>query len=183
MFVDIVFLFLFIGALVLGFFQGVVRLAVILVAFYLSLVLASFYFFSFGKFLVKSFHTTTSVGQYVGFVIVMLVALALLTAAGLYTFRYAKLPGQLLYVDRISGMFLGMVFGSLLLGIFGVLLWNLMIERGAETLELPIMHWLGRSVRNSFLMGYFSDYVLPRAYDFADPVLPDSARIIFAVSQ
>lgn len=181
MFIDFVFIVFFVGFVALGFFQGVIRMTILLVTFYLSVVLASFYFISFGRFLADQFDTTTFVGQYVGFVIIMMVGHALLAAAGLYTFRYAKMPGQLMYLDRVLGTLVALILAVLFLGIFAVVLWNLMITRGGERINFPVMKFLGGSVRNSLLLHYFSTYLLPRAYAFADPILPRQVRIIFAV--
>ncbi len=188
MFIDMIFILALVGILVLGFFQGLIRLSILLVTFYLSVVLASLYFTSFGYFLHNKFGSSggaasIATSQYLGFVIILLIGYAMLAAAGLYTFREVKMPGQLEYVDRISGVFIALILGALFLGIFAIVLWNLMIVKHAEDIRLPIMKMLGRSVRNSFLLGLFSSHILPRAYNFADPILPDAARIIFAVGE
>ena len=104
----------------------------------------------------------------------------LLTAAGIYTFRYAQLPGQLQYLDRIVGTVLGMVLGALIVGIVATLLYNLMIVRGGRNIEFPIMRALGSSVATSSILQYFSQFLLPQTYALLDPVLPDGAALIFA---
>lgn len=180
-FVDLSFLLLFVTSLAVGFFQGSIRLVVLIIAFYLSLVLASLYFQPVGGWLVSNFGTTRYVGEYVGFALVLLIGFALLAAAGIYTFRYASLPGQLLYIDKVVGMILGVLLGALLIGMFGVLLWNLMIVRGGQNIDLPVMQWLGRQVAGSFLLQFFANEILPQVYGLLDPILPDSAAIIFAV--
>jgi membrane protein required for colicin V production len=177
--IDLVFIFLFVFFLYLGFAQGVIRVAILLVTFYLSIVLASLYYRQLGRWLAYKFDSTTLVGQYVGFVIIMLIGFAFLAAAGLYTFRELQFPGQLMYLDRALGMFLSLFLTALVLGMFAVILWSLMITRGGERINLPLMRILGGSVRSSFLLSYFSTHILPGAYNFADPILPDSARMIF----
>lgn len=186
MFIDIVFILLLVGFLALGFFQGLIRLAVLLVTFYLSIVLASLYFIPLGGFLETRFGTpgdpaSVATSQYLAFVIILLIGYAVLAAAGLYTFRNVHMPGQLQYLDRIIGVLLALFLAALFLGIFAIILWNLMVVKEAETIELPIMQWLGNSVRNSFLLRVFASSILPQAYHVADPILPDNARIIFAV--
>lgn len=181
MFIDLVFIFLMVGFIAAGFFQGVIRMTILLVAFYLGVVLASFYFFSLGLFFVTKFKTTLFVGQYVAFALIMMIGFAWLSAAGLYTFRYAKFPKQLMYLDNVLGTLVALILAALFLGLFAVILWNMMIIKGGERIDLPIMKWLGGSVRKSFLLKYFSIYLLPKAYAFASPILPSSARIIFAV--
>lgn len=179
MFIDLLFLFLLVGILIISFFQGVIRMTILLVSFYLSIVLASLWFRPFGAFLKKSFHSTIYVGQYVAFALILLVGLAAISAAGLYTFRYAKVPGRFLMVDHIIGVLMGLVLAGLVLGIFAVLLWNLMVERGGCSIDFPVVKWLCRSIRNSFLLGYFARHILTKTYSIADPVLPDDVRILF----
>jgi uncharacterized membrane protein required for colicin V production len=180
-FIDIVLILVFFGMLAAGFFQGMIRLLVLIVAMYLSLVLASLYYPAVGEFFVDQFGAQRFVAQYVGFALVLFFGLVLLAAAGIYTFRYAKLPGQLQYLDRIIGTVLGMIMGALLVGLLAVLLWNLMILRGGQNIDFPIMRALGRSVGSSAILQYFANSLLPRTYNFIDPVLPDGAALIFAV--
>lgn len=180
-FIDILLILLFFGMLVLGFFQGMIRLVVLLLAFYLSLVLASLYYPAVGEFFVRRFDAQRFVGQYVGFALVLFFSFIALSAAGVYTFRYAQLPGQLQYLDRIVGTLLGMVLGVILVGIFAALLWNLMIVRGGRTIDFPFMRSLGTSVATSPMLNYFANFLLPELYAILDPVLPDGAALIFAV--
>lgn len=189
MLIDLLFLLLLVGALALGFFQGVIRLSVLLIAYYLSVVLASFLFIPLGYFFLNKFGTDLNVGLYVAFALIMMLSMAILAAYGLYSVRDVHtqmqdfLPGKLMYLDKTAGVFVALVLVALFLGMFAVLLWNLMIVKGAETIDLPIMRFLGGSVRKSFLLRYFAAYILPTAYNFADPVLPDGAAIIFAVAK
>ncbi|GAB4437102.1 MAG: CvpA family protein [Chloroflexi bacterium OHK40] len=178
---DILFILLFFATLAVGFFQGMVRLLVVIVAFYLALVLASLYYPSLGEIFVRNFGTERYVGQYVAFALVLFFAFLLLAIAGLYTFRYFRMPGGLEFVDRVVGSVLGMIFGALLIGIFAALLWNLMIVRGGRNIEFPLMAALGRSIANSFVLNYFSTEVLPLVYGLLDPILPEGADLLFLV--
>lgn len=179
--IDIFFILLFFGVLAAGFFQGMVRLLVLIVAFYLALVLASLYYPSLGEFFVRNFNTQRFVGQYIGFALVLFFGFLLLALAGLYTFRYLRMPGGLELIDRIVGSVLGMFFGAMLIGIFASLLWNLMIVRGGRTIDFPLMSALGNGVAGSFMLRYFSETVLPLAYGALDPILPDGANLLFLV--
>lgn len=178
---DILFILLFFTMLAVGFFQGLVRLLVIIVAFYLAMVLASLYYPSLGEFFVRRLGAERFVGQYVAFALVLFFASLLLTLAGLYTFRYFRMPGGLDYLDRIGGAVLGLVFGALLIGILASLLYNLMIIRGGRNIDLPLMRSLGNAIANSFVLRYFADIVLPLAYGALDPVLPEGADLLFQV--
>ena len=178
---DVLFIILFFGMLAVGFFQGMVRLLVIIVAFYLAMVLASLYYPSLGEFFVRRLDAERFVGQYVAFALVLFFATLLLTLAGLYTFRYFRMPGGLEYLDRIVGALLGMIFGALLIGITATLLWNLMIVRGGRNIDLPLMRGLGNAIANSFVLRYFANVVLPLVYGVLDPILPEGADLLFQV--
>lgn len=178
-FIDLLLILIFVGLLATGFFQGMIRLLVMIVALYLSLVLASLYFAPLGEFFVRNFETQRYVGQYVAFFLVLVIGFVLLTIAGLYTFRYAKLPGSLEYLDRIVGTVLGMFLGVLIVGIFGSLLWNMMVLRGGRNIDLPIFQAFGNAVANSSIERYFSRVLLPLVYRYADPFLPEGADLLF----
>jgi hypothetical protein len=101
--IDILFLLGVLGGLALGFFQGIIRLAIAIISFYLSIILASLYFQSLGRFFRERFGTTFDIAQMVAFGTILLTAFFLITIAGLYTFRYAKMPASLDFVDKIVG--------------------------------------------------------------------------------
>jgi membrane protein required for colicin V production len=178
---DIFLLLMLILCVLVGFFQGMIRLIVAIVAFYLSLVLASLYYPVVGDFIVRRLGSQRFVGEYVGFAMVLFIAFVILLAAGVYTFRYAKLPGQLQYLDRIVGTVLGVALGALIIGISSILLYNLMVYRGGCRVDFPVMRMLCSATRGSFLIGYFGNTIISQAYAALDPVLPDGARLIFLV--
>jgi len=64
---DILLILIFFGALATGFFQGAIRLLVLMLAFYLALVLASLYYPALGEFFVRNFDAERFVGQYLAF--------------------------------------------------------------------------------------------------------------------
>ena len=178
---DILFILLFFGMLIVGFFQGMVRLLVLILAFYLALVLASLYYPSLGEFFVRNFDSQRFVGQYVAFALVLFVSFLLLTLAGLYTFRYFRMPGGLEYLDRIGGTLLGLVFGGMIVGILAVLLYNLMVVRGGRNIDLPLFRAFGDAVASSTVMDYFANIILPQSYNILDPILPEGADLLFQV--
>ena len=91
---DIVFILLVLAFLALGFFQGTIKLLIAIVSFYVSIILASLYFQLVGSFFRQRFRTNLEVGQITAFGVILMVAFLLLTFAGLYTFRYARLPAS-----------------------------------------------------------------------------------------
>lgn len=177
---DIFFILLLLGGLALGFFQGTIKLIVAIIAFYLGIVLASLYFSMFGNFLRSKFNSTAEVGQIVAFALILLISFLVLLAAGFYTFRYAKAPPSLDFIDKIAGTLLGLLLGALFIGMLATMLRYLFIYHDvAKTANLPIVASLQGGVRASRLLGYFSDYILPLIYNAVRPVLPEQANFIF----
>lgn len=178
--IDILFILLLLGGLALGFFQGTIKLIIAIVAFYVGIVLASLYFLVVGDFFRRRFESTPEVSQITAFAVILLVSFLLLLIAGLYTFRYARLPSSLDFIDRVIGSLLGLALMGLFLGIFANLLAKLFIERDvAGAIDLPIFGFLQSRIRSSFLLPYFRDYILPLIYNVVRPILPREADFIF----
>jgi membrane protein required for colicin V production len=180
--IDLLFILLLLAGLALGFFQGTIKLVVAIISFYIGIVLASLYFQVVGNFFRVRFRSTVEVGQITAFAVILLVSFLLLTIAGLYTFRYAKLPSSLDFLDRIIGTLLGLVLGALVLGMFAILLQGLFVDRDvAGSVTFPIINALQRGVRGSFLVAFFGDQILPLIYTSVRPVLPRESEFIFRV--
>jgi membrane protein required for colicin V production len=176
------FILLVLGGLALGFFQGTIKLVITIIAFYVSIVLASLYFQILGSFFRVRFGTTLEIGQITAFGFILLLGFILLTIAGLYTFRYAQMPPSLDFVDRIVGTLLGLVLGGLVLGILASILESLFILRNpAATITWPIMRAFQGSVRGSLLVDLFADNILPLIYVSVRPLLPAESDLIFRV--
>lgn len=178
--VDLLFILLLIASLAIGIFQGTLRLLIAIVVLYVSIVLASLYFQPLGNFFRVRFNSTLEVGQITAFAIILMVAFLLLLGAGLYTFRYARLPTNLEFIDRVLGTLLGMVMGALILGMFALLLRDLFVfQSPASLMNYPFMQTFQDGVRSSVLVRTFNGYILPLIYRSVDPVLPPEANIIF----
>lgn len=181
-FIDILFLLSVLGGLAVGFFQGTIKLLISIVAFYISIILASLYFQSLGRFFRERFNTTTDVAQLVAFGILLMIGFLLLTAAGLYTFRYAKVPASLDFVDRIVGTLFGLVLGALFLGMLAILLEQLFVFRDtAGAITFPIVRAFQGGVRGSFLVQFFANNILPLIYSTVRPILPRETEFIFLI--
>src|SRR5205085_2008598 len=155
--IDVLFIILLLGGLALGFFQGTIKLIIAIISFYIGIILASLYFPTVGIFFRQRFHSTLEVGQITAFAIILLIAFLLLTIAGFYTFRYAKMPASLDFVDRIAGTLLGLLLGALFLGMLAIVLKDLFINRDvAGSMTFPIMRSLQNGVQNSILVPFFS---------------------------
>lgn len=110
--IDLLFVVLFFGALAAGFFQGTVRLALIILSFYLSTVLASLYYQSLANVFIRELGGQRFVSQYVAFALIHLFSFIILTFVGIYSFRYVHTPHHLEMIDRIIGTALGLVMGE-----------------------------------------------------------------------
>lgn len=183
MLIDILFTVLLVVLPVLGFFQGFVRFMVLLVMFYISVVLASLYFSSVGKLLEAQFRMDVIISQYAAFALVMVVSFVLLAVAGLYIFRHTHLPSRLHHVDRISGIGLGFVLALFVLAVCAALLWNLLIIREASEVDIAVMQWLGRSVKNSSFLNLLADHFLRYVYILLGPILPDGVEILLEITE
>ncbi|GIV90933.1 MAG: colicin V production protein [Chloroflexus sp.] len=179
--VDLFFVILFFGALAAGFFQGTIRLVLVILAFYFSTVIASLYYQILADIFVRELGGQRFVSQYVAFALIHLLCFVVLTIVGIYSFRYVQTPHSIEMLDRIVGSVLGVVVGGLAIGLTAVLLWNLFIVRGLANIDYPITRWLGGQIGASFMLRFFANAVLPSLYDLIDPILPDAARIIFQV--
>jgi hypothetical protein len=178
---DLLVLLLLVGALIGGFFAGIVRVLVLIVTFYLSVVLASLYFASGGEMLVAQAGLQRFVAQYVAFILVLLAAQLLLAISGLYTFRYTRMPAQYDLIDRAAGTLFGVIWMLLAIGVISQLLWNMFILRGASQLDNSTLQAFGTLVADSRLTQIFATAMIQDLYGQIAPLLPDSARLLFVV--
>ncbi|HMO58554.1 MAG TPA: CvpA family protein [Roseiflexaceae bacterium] len=179
---DVMFILLVLVGLAIGFFQGTIKLLIAIIGFYISIILASLYFQLVGQFFRTQFNTTLEIGQIVAFVLILAIGFLFLTVAGLYTFRYLRFPPSLDFIDRVLGTLLGLVLGALILGIMASMLEALFVFRNPSAiLTFPIMRAFQGAVRESFLVQFFSNNILPLIYYSVRPVLPPAADIIFQV--
>ena len=180
--IDVLFLLILLGGLALGFFQGTIKLLVTIIAFYVSLVLASLYFQAVGNFFRVRFNSSQEVGQITAFATVLLVSFLLLTLAGLYTFRYWKVPASLDFFDKITGTLLGLLLGALFMGLLAILLKDLFVFRSpAGEAGLPIVISFQNGVRSSTLVTFFGDRLFPLLHRTIQPILPAESDFIFRI--
>ncbi len=174
MFVNLLLMALFLIVTGAGFFQGTVKLAIALVTFYVSVVLASLYF----KFLATYLNTSAVVAEAVSFFIILGISFVMLLAMALYTFRYVRFPGKLEYLDRIIGVGFGVVLGVVLASIVAMILHYLFISHSAGN-EYPITRAFQRSARSSNLLQLLMYNILPRMFALVSPFLPEAAIPFF----
>ena len=100
--------------------------------------------------------------------------------AGIYTFRYARLPGRLDYLDRILGTLLGLLLAALVAVILAMVLNYAFVHNNpSAAASLPLTRWFQGSVQSSIFRPLLLDRFLPRLYQTVAPFLPDAAKPFF----
>jgi membrane protein required for colicin V production len=178
MFVDALLLLIFIIVAGVGFFQGTIKLFIAIITFYASIVLASLYFKFLSSFLSRR-GTSPVVSDAISFFLIITVCFIILLAAGLYTFRYVRMPGRLEYLDRILGVVLGILLGVILSSIVAMVLQFLFITNNAGN-PYPISRALQASTRSSNLLRVLIFNILPQLFNTVAPFLPDAALPFFS---
>lgn len=177
MLTDLVLLVVFVAVVGLGFWSGILRSVIALVAFYASLILASLYF-KFVSVLLTQRGVEDSVADTLSFVAVLLLAFAILVALSLYTFRYVRLPGQLEFFDRLLGAALGIVLGVAVLTTVAMLL-HYMFIAGSTGSQGGIGGVLRRGTESSSVVPILTTNLLPQLFRAVGPFVPDAAMPLF----
>jgi uncharacterized membrane protein required for colicin V production len=181
-YIDLILLLMLFGFLALGFFQGTIKLLIAIISFYVSIILASLYYSFLAEFFRTRLRTQGEGGQIIAYAIILLLGFLLLTVAGIYTFRYAKMPPSLDFVDRVVGTLFGFLLGGLLVGMTAEILHSFFVVRSpASGVSFPIMRSLQTTTRSSFLIVFFMDNVLPLIFTLVRPVLPAETGPIFRI--
>jgi uncharacterized membrane protein required for colicin V production len=178
-FVDLLLIVLLIAVTATGFFQGTIRLLIALITFYASIVLASLYFRFMAVFFTRR-GTSEPVAASISFFLILLLCFIVLVAAGVYTFRYIRLPGRLDYIDRVVGALLGLVLAAMVGVVVSMVLSYAFVRYNpAATASFPLTSAFQRSVRASTVMKLLLGNVLPRLYTAVAPFLPEAALPFF----
>jgi uncharacterized membrane protein required for colicin V production len=178
--VDILFILILVSIMALGFFKGMIKLTIAMVAFYLGIVLASLYFRFFAGVLFSRNTTSQVVSDMLSFLIILFLAFFLLLAGGLYTFRYLRMPGKLEFINKVIGIGFGVLFGAMIVGILAMVFRYMFITNDtAATVTWPLMRSIQGATRNSTLVKFFVESVVPTLHLLVSPILPQDADIIF----
>ena len=178
-FVDLLLVLLFIAVTAMGFFQGTIRIVIALVTFYASVVLSSLYFRFLAVFFTRR-GTNPAIADAISFFLILIVCFLILFAAGVYTFRYVRVPGRLDYLDRLLGTLLAVVLAAMVGVIVSMVLQYAFVRfDAAATAGFPLTASFQRSVRSSTVRPLLLDHVLPRLYTSVSPFLPEAAQPFF----
>jgi membrane protein required for colicin V production len=145
-------------------------------------VLASLYFRFLAVFFTRR-GTTSQIAESISFFVILLLCFVVLFAAGVYTFRYARMPGRLDYLDRIVGTLLGLLLAALVSVVLAMVLNYAFVRNDpAASASMPLTRGFQASVRSSALSPLLLEFVLPRLYRSVAPFLPDAAQPFFRPS-
>lgn len=163
---DIVLVLAFVGIVALGFLGGVVRLIFVLIALYLSVIVATFFYVPIGIALSSNVQALSPfTAAMVGFFLLLVASTATLTASLLKTFSTLRLPNRLASVDQVGGSMLGMVaatFASVVTIVVLNFFFGLVLRTAAGGVAVsPLLLTLAGQMRASFLARYFIDLSQP----------------------
>ncbi len=120
-FIDILLMLIFIAIAAAGYLGGTLRLLLVLISLYLSVVVAGFFYIPFAGWLYRTFETMDAFGaQMVAFLLLIIVTTAAVALSLIKTFGQARLPRFLAGLDQVGGGMLGVVtacFAAILISI------------------------------------------------------------------
>lgn len=164
--IDILFALLFIGVIAYGFFSGIIRLVMLLIALYLSVIVAGLFYIPFGDALrsgLSSLEIFTS--QVLAFLVLACAGTAILTLTMIKTFVAVRLPNFMAGADQVGGASLGLVVGLFAAVITTIILriyFGLILSAANAGFNVtPILLTLALHMQTSFLANFFIDLSKP----------------------
>lgn len=180
MITDLLLLLVLVVLAITGFFQGAIKLLLALLTLYASILLASLYFKFVALYLVR-YAFSPVLADISSFCLVLLACFLILLAAGLYTFRYIRLPSRFELLDRIVGMVFGILLGIVASSLIAMLLRYAFIDHDlASQMSLPLVRTFQASTRSARLLPVLLMHVMPQVYTLVAPLLPDAAVPLFS---
>lgn len=178
---DITLLLLLFAIPIIGFFQGAIRLLVLLVMFYISVVLASLFFTTLGRVLEPVSGVPLIISQYLSFALVLGVSFLLLSIAGLFLFRHVHIDPKFARLNYLGGVIVGMALAIFMTGTIAAIFWQLNnAPEIGETTPAPI-RWLAAQGGGTLVSRQLMWYVFPGINTILAPILPGDAQMVLDV--
>jgi len=176
---DLVSLIIFVIALILGFFQGAVRMITITVMGYIGLVIAGLYFQTIGDWL----HLAANIGLLesysLAYITVFVLCMLTLSSIGIYTFRFFR--GN---TDSIVNRVIGLVFSGvtilLLIGVYAHLMLILPIDVSTSEMRSFIGATTLHSIATARFATPLSNAVAPLVLQILDPFVFSDINQLFS---
>lgn len=156
------------AGVILGFFRGLIRMALNLAILYIATVLAMFLYVPFGKFIYRIWGMPKIANEAMAFIIILLVVTAILNLLLSRTYKDTALPG-VRQIDQLGGMVLGFFFATLWIGLLLVV-----TAYGLTLVDTEAPAWIQRVVsffNSSNLVPIFYNF-LPFLLVFLKPWMP-----------
>ena len=113
---DVLIALALLGVAALGFVRGLIRMALSLLILYVAAVLAMTFYVKLGNLLSLMFGLPLTVGQGLGFLLILIVVTAALNFVLHRTYRDTELPG-LRQIDQLGGMVIGFFLSAIWIGL------------------------------------------------------------------
>jgi membrane protein required for colicin V production len=167
-------------ALILGFFQGAVRMIIVMIMAYIGLIIAGLYFQTIGDWL----HLAANIGLLesysVAYVTVFILCMLTLSSMGIYTFRFFRGNTESI-ANRTIGLVCSVTTVLLLLGVLAHLLLILPIDGIASDVRSFISTDILRTVAAARFAEPLSTTVAPIVLQILDPFVFSDINQLFSI--
>jgi uncharacterized membrane protein required for colicin V production len=174
--VDYVILITFMAIVGFGFFGGIAKVSAAIVAIYISSVLAAMFYQPLTDAMQRIFSTMSQrLGELVMFVLLLLVFSAVFTWIVAKWIGRVKIPRQLLLMDNIGGVVLGLVLSAMTVT-FAALFLTIVLQALNQTVSLTgqgsVLGFFRGQIKDSALLPHFLD-MAPYITGAIEPWFPD----------
>lgn len=165
-FIDIFFALLFLAIVIYGFFGGVVRLTMILIGLYLSVVVAGLFYVPVGRVVSSNLRDIEPfTGQLLAFILLTLFGTLAIALTLIKTFVTVRIPNIFASVDQIGGATVGLILSLFTVTIVSVIFrvyFNLILTAASNGFSVtPVMLTLALHNKTSFLVAFFAQLTIP----------------------
>lgn len=175
---DVVSLIVVVVALILGFFQGAVRMIIVMIMAYIGLIIAGLYFQTIGDWLHLAANISTLESYSLAYIAVFVLCMLTLSSMGIYTFRFFRGNIESI-VNRTIGLVCSMTTVLLLLGTLAHLLLIIPNNGTASEMRSFIGSDLLRTVATARFAVPLSNMVAPIVLQILDPFVFSDINQLF----
>ena len=176
---DLVSLIIVLVALILGFFQGAVRMIIVTIMAYIGLIIAGLYFQTIGDWL----HLAANIGLLesysLAYIAVFVLCMLTLSSMGIYTFRFFRGNTESI-VNRLIGIVFSGITVLLLIGVFAHLLLILPTDVAPSEMRSFIGTETLRTVASARVAVPLSTAVAPLVLQLLDPFVFSDINQLFS---
>ena len=177
---DLVSLIIVLVALILGFFQGAVRMIIVTIMAYIGLIIAGLYFQTIGDWL----HLAANIGLLesysLAYIAVFVLCMLTLSSMGIYTFRFFRGNTESI-VNRLIGIVFSGITVLLLIGVFAHLLLILPIDGTSSEVRSFIGADTLRTVATARFAAPLGNAAAPLVLQMLDPFVFSDINQLFSI--